>query len=198
MKRLIHARNLTYLFIILNLILSCNKSDGKLEGVVTYYFNSNYGDKPDVGTNIIICNKKDLRKGIIDSLRLFMSSKFSVNQINFYEDLIKEYNQYKFGDYKTQVETFKKIINQSKDRLNKLNISLEQFDKIKEQITDFKLQFSIKKTHEVICDGNGRYEASLPSGNYCVLAQSNHRNNFKTGEILGVLEMEEIGIQPSK
>ena len=50
--------------IFIAVFIGCKKPDGKLSGVVTYYFNENYGDKTDIGAQIYInsCTKNDTTK----------------------------------------------------------------------------------------------------------------------------------------
>ena len=48
------------------------KQEGKITGVVTYFFNDNYGDKPDVGAKILIINSSEVPNfhlSTVDSFR---------------------------------------------------------------------------------------------------------------------------------
>lgn len=42
------------------LLLSCKKEPGKVSGVITYYFNENFGNKPDVGSKIYFLSANDV------------------------------------------------------------------------------------------------------------------------------------------
>src|SRR5690554_5518614 len=55
-----------------------------LRGVVTYYFNSNYGNKPDIGATIII--KKIDNEEEQSILKKFTLAKFSKDILNRYPD----------------------------------------------------------------------------------------------------------------
>lgn len=175
------------------------KPDGRLEGVATYFFNDNYGDKPDVGAKVIVCNVKDLRPGVIDSLQLFIAAKSHINQIHFYEEMEKSYKELGLNKYKEDIEGFKKKVEEEKGNLiQRTKLSEGEFEKLKNELTLLTIEFSIHKTQEVVCDGSGKYEISLSPGEYYLLIQSNHRKNYTTGEIFGILDMDDVNIKSSQ
>jgi hypothetical protein len=63
------------LAILAGVLNGCKTPDGKLSGVVSYYFNDNYGDKPDVGASIYIMNNKDLGATKIDAIQKSTEAK---------------------------------------------------------------------------------------------------------------------------
>lgn len=70
--------------LLTTLLSSCNKPDGKLSGVVTYYFNENYGDKPDVGAKIYIVNTDSAK---VDFIKKFERDKSIMSLSESYERL---------------------------------------------------------------------------------------------------------------
>src|ERR1035438_2640227 len=61
--------------VVATIFTSCKPKEGKLSGVVTYYFNSNIGDKPDVGSNVYILNTKDFDTTILNDVKKYEEVK---------------------------------------------------------------------------------------------------------------------------
>jgi hypothetical protein len=207
------------LAILVGVLNGCKTPDGKLSGVVTYYFNDNYGDKPDVGASIYIMNNKDLGATKIDAIQKYMEAKmwYSIIEqdrqmmnsdssfITSYIGLSKTaYSKESKARYDKQISDFqKRIADMEKDvetnweRLKRLKInSDEEYDNLAKlassEIMDFRSAISCKS---FTADGAGAYSTNLPPGNYSVLIISNHRRGSSSAELLGQISFNSSTIE---
>ena len=67
--------------IFIAVFIGCKKPDGKLSGVVTYYFNENCGDKPDIGAKIYIKSCTEIDTTSIDAIEKYLIAKFWMSTI---------------------------------------------------------------------------------------------------------------------
>jgi hypothetical protein len=148
-------------FTIGTLISSCNRQS-KVSGVVTYFFNHNFGQKPDVGAEIYFLEKGE--NDLFDFTVNWTSSKVSPNhrenisKISTWQlEILKGNLNEKFiADSLFQIENSEAI-----DRENAINY--------------FK---SLMKNDQLKCtaNGNGEFNISLPKGHYYVLVVFSHRD----------------------
>lgn len=157
------------------------KQEGKISGVVTYYFNENYGDKPDVGTEVLIidvAHVPNLHSATIDS---FLYVKTYKSLYNLYdkgggkipEDVIRIIKAY---GVETK-EGFDNLDNRAGEELFKM-----RFD---------KAFYTIK----LITDGNGGFSSNVPVGNYYVYIRSNHRDGKNMTEVLGRVVFKKVEVR---
>lgn len=163
------------------LLSSCSLLNGKLSGVITYYFNDNYGDKADVGSEIYVLKKSDFNKGNafgyieIDIIVAKMKQYAAKDNAKFYA----ERNKISFSDAQDVYEKAEKDF---------YNSSLE----ILKTLQAFK---SNEKTKKIVADGNGSYNISIPYGEYYVLVISNHRKASNIIENEGRIKVSKITIK---
>ena len=147
---------------------------GNIKGVVTYYFNQNYGDKPDVGAKIYV------RK--TDSI----SKKNSV---------INKFQRVKVCRYLLQMKT---NIEDCKKTLANLGVETDaDFDKLNSTILSEFLGMDFNKNiKKITADGNGNYSLSLDPGLYEIIFVSKGRNDLSVAEIEGKISNEFINLKP--
>lgn len=156
------------------------KQEGKITGVVTFYFNRNYGDKPDVGAEILIINSTnvpDFHLETVDSFRYASS----------YKSL---YNSYASrgavpSDITANVKAYGVDTEQGYDAFDK---------RVGNELNKIRFTNIIYCT-KVVVDGNGTYSASLPPGNYYVYITSNNRKGNSMTEIMGKIYCKEVTVK---
>lgn len=143
---------------------SNNKAE--LRGVVTYYFNKNYGDNPDIGARIY------LRK---------------TDTTNRKASLIQKYGRAKVCrsliGYKTEVESCTRL-------LKELNADTKEgFDKMNtDMIGELVNLDDSKDVTKVTADGNGNYSVSVEPGLYEIIFISKGRPDMTVAEINGKID----------
>jgi len=149
-----------------------NSDKGELKGVVTYFFNKNFGDRPDIGATVLI-NRTD--------------------SINGNKSLI--------GVYQI-AQSYKSLITLgviSKDKVNielkKLNADTEEgFKKLDFNAWKELLEFEAKAL-KLTVDGSGSYSVKLDAGMYEVIIVSKGRRGYTTTENLGQVYRKLITIK---
>ncbi len=202
---------------------ACKKPDGKLSGVVTYYFNANYGDKPDVGAKIYIANRNDVDSSKVTAIEKYIAAKIymriieqNMTMITLDSSVLQSDNDFLKSPYSSadQKERYKNAIaNRQKDiagnqinieknwtRLKEIKINSEKdYDHLSElasaQVMDFKIS---KYSQSFIADGAGSYSTNLTPGKYFVLIVSNHREGHSSAELLGQLKFNHETVESEK
>jgi hypothetical protein len=165
-----------YLFFFLTLVFinACKKPDGKLSGVITYYFNDNYGDKPDVGAEIYIIER--------DSA--------SISNISMFEVLKSE----------LLLQEAKNRLNRAKGLDNAIRIDTALVRHY-ETVCDSALQEVFvfeRQAKKYVADGTGAYSANLKPGKYYVLIKSSHSTSVNIVEISGQIDVHLVSIESEK
>jgi len=158
------------------------KVEGKIAGVVTYYFNDNYGDKPDVGSKVLIIDAlkvpdfkystvdsflyANTYKNLYDSYAADRESKIPDNIIQ----IVKEYG------VDTQAG-FDALDNRTQKELNKIKFN------------------NIIYCTKLVVDGNGTVSANVPPGKYYIVVASNNRTGRSMTEILGKIYFEKVEVK---
>jgi hypothetical protein len=151
------------------------KENAVIKGVVTYYFNRNYGYKPDVGAEVYIINYKDLGNADTLSIKNFTLAKIVRNTMSMSED------DYKIQCYKQLTE----LNAETKDKFDSLDwkcymaVSLIQRNKKKVKMT---------------VDGSGAFSKLLLPGDYFILIISNHRKGVNATDLMGKLDYKQISL----
>lgn len=138
---------------------------GILTGVVTYFFNDNYGDKPDVGSEIFILPEK--YKDTCLQLLRFQSEVLSRTTAELSRELGHEYPHQKMSqsDFE-QLETHVSLF-----------IEELKYDKLSD-------------VNKVLANGNGSFSIYLTPGKYYLIARSAHRKSYSNKvEMYGQIDM---------
>jgi hypothetical protein len=148
-----------FLFIVL---LSSCKSNVK--GVVTYFFNDNFGQKPDVGAEIYFLEENE--NILFDFTVKWASSKVSPRHRE---------NLSKIADWRLSVAKGKLKETVLIDSIIKLEN--EEFEDRQAAIKYF---ISMMKDNSLKCvaNGTGEFEIDIPKGKYYVLVVFSHRDGI--------------------
>jgi hypothetical protein len=147
-----------------------SKQPASIAGVVTYFFNDNYGFKPDVGSNIFIVNNKYTK---IDSSAL----------------LIMLYYQISVKRKEALSLLGSGITKDDEENTDRLDVMADSIRKIvKNNMHTIKLT----------ADGNGSYSRQLDPGLYSILIVSKHRNANSKTELFGKIHLEIIRFESGK
>lgn len=156
---------------------------GVISGVVTYFFNDNYGNKPDIGAEVCIADSaknQDVKFSTIDSLLfasyyryLYLLPRNKRTPVDRIEKKIKEYNC----------------------------DSKESFDSLDSRATNniLKLMYVSKNVTKTVVDGNGNYSIKVKPGTYYVCIKSKNRRGLSNcvTEAAGKLNINKIIVKES-
>ena len=189
-----------FILIALSFILfSCKQEPGEIRGVVTYFFNNNYGQKPDVGATIYVTNisndsllKIPLAIEFLNKLEADSSAfKYDKYWVEHYTKSIKN------EDWKTDPNSGKEVyvnsLNEHKKDMNSANIEIKKdldtlkithYDKYPQLI---QRVINDKETLKAQVDANGNY--SIPQvkpDNYTVLIYTANRGENVPPKVMSV------------
>jgi hypothetical protein len=161
----------TIKFIILNLIIgftitSC-KRQSKITGVVTYFFNENFGQKPDVGAEIYFLEKGE--QDLFDFTTPWTFSKISPHHRENYNKIL---------DWKSNI-----LKNEMSENAFADSVSVIQTAEALERENAINYFKSLMKNDQLKCtaNGNGEFSINLPKGHYYVLVVFSHRDAIDIG-----------------
>lgn len=154
---------------------------GSILGVVTYYFNKNYGNKPDIGADIYVIDTANIQKFSYATVDSFYYAKF-------YKNLYLENKSFK---------TNEKIPNGIMEKVKEYNIEDElAFNSLDKRasanIIHLKYAKDIIKT---VVDGSGNYSIKVKPGIYYVCIQSKHREGTGMTEIYGKIKCKIVNVK---
>ena len=160
--------------------------EGKISGVVTYFFNKNFGDKVDVGSTVYF----------LDSISAieFVNKDSSLRGIN-----VKLIQDYLMGaicrNVKASYISMKMDVSQSiTEGIVKYGVETdEKFNELGVLALTNYIYFTMV-AEKVTVDGNGAYSKSLKPGTYFVLIQSKHRQHLNKIEAMGAVELKTFQI----
>jgi hypothetical protein len=159
-------------------IIANKKKDGKISGVVTFFFNKNYGDKPDIGSKVFIADS-------LETTQINLSTLDSFQHGSFYRNILQEYKRL---GLKTPADVLAE--------LKKWNVEENvQFDSLDSRT--YKIIINIMKANgvrEIVVDGSGNYNVNIKPGTYYVYIQSNNRNALSRTEIMGKMHCQKVTI----
>lgn len=153
-----------------------------LSGVVTYYFNENYGDKPDVGAKITINKIGNINENAVEVLyEKFTTARLYMALLSF---------------TKKKDPSFTKYTNE----LNKLGIYTQSdLDKLDTELGTILInRTSMEGAKKITVDGNGKYLIQLDPGFYEIIMTSKGSTALSTTEILGKVFVKNIEIKPNE
>jgi hypothetical protein len=149
---------------------------GSVSGVVTYFFNKNYGDKPDVGAQIFIVD-------------IMKTPDFDLEKVNsfyyasFYKSIYLEYKSMGVA-----------VPNDIMEKVKKYNIddklAFDSFDNsVKNNLSKIELAEDVIKT---VVDGSGNYSVKIKPGTYYIYIKSNNRTGISMTEIFGKVNCQKV------
>ncbi len=158
------------LFLCCVTLASCGAKSVKVGGVVTYFFNDNYGQKPDVGAEVMFLSEEKLSQKDGDSLRMFIDkwafSKISPNHLSHMAQIA-------VLDAQAAVNKTETISSDT----SALYEVIEATDRAKayDYFSDLMVKAGGKEL-KATANGNGEYSATLPIGKYYVFVRFSHRD----------------------
>jgi hypothetical protein len=155
-------------------------SEAKIFGVVTYFFNDNYGYKPDVGAEVYVA----------DSAK---NSSFDFATVDtFY--LGSKYRSI-YLDYKSMGKN--QVPERVIARVKEYNVIDEaSFNSLDERANKNlrKIVYSTDVTRTVV-DGNGNYSVKIQPGTYYVYIKSINRKGINLTEIRGKIYCKKVTVK---
>lgn len=156
--------------------LGANGQDIKkyaLKGVVTYYFNANYGDKPDTGAKAYLLTEQQAQAR---GLTLERIEKYQLLYARFdAAGLLVKPEKRQSSDERQLVTEMKQLA----DTLNTRQFLMEMRD----------------KTPFLTADGSGVFNKNVAPGIYYVFVKSAHRKGASTAEINGQIQMKKVEVK---
>lgn len=161
--------------ILILLLAFCSFSYGQnekieVEGVVTYFHNSNLGNKADIGSKVY-----------------FRPAKYS-------DTLNKDFSRLRYFEVvvntNKMTSKYKKQTPASKEKAEKENDSLQHYKKLTDDTIDSFKDDVLKAT----VDGTGRYKVELPSGFYEIIIVSSNRKGRKLNRFVEIKEDETMDL----
>lgn len=162
-------------------LVAVQEPEGKIAGVVTYYFNDNYGDKPDVGAKVLIINSLKVPDFHFATVDNFLKAKTYKLLYDSYVTMGQTPN----NSIKENVKAYGVETAEGFDALDKRAVN--ELDKIR-----FDNIFYCTK---VVADGNGTFSVNVAPGKYYVYITSNNRRGKNITEILGKVNCKEIEVK---
>jgi hypothetical protein len=176
------------LSVLLFLFFGCKEPDGKISGVVSYYFNENFGNRPDGGAAIYILDSAsasslDLKSiaGLKKAFANFMETKMKYEADSLVDALI---DHHKEGSVKVHAYT-------SPDS------SLATFNEMGSRALQALKKYRLAAT-KVLADGNGNYTKTLPPGKYCILIESGNARNMPMHGLSGQIYFRFVQVKPGR
>jgi len=154
----------------------------KLSGVITFFFNRNYGDKPDIGAKVFALLKDSItaeaNAKTIDTF-LTVSTLRAIQRNNA---ILK-----------------KELPESIKESIRKYGITTdEQFEALDERATGATLGIMMLRDDlpKTVVDGAGNYSLTLRPGEYRVFIKSNNRNSDDSmTEIKGKIMTKKVTVK---
>ena len=158
-----------------------------IKGVVTYFFNRNYGQKPDVGAKIYFFNVDDIpsnQKKSLDSIRTVWSvCKISPNDKVYMDKAYNEARNYavnKYPEIKSIDEYDKTGIELARLKLEEKVIGKfeEPYLLIEKEERNKAISYfsSIIQPKEFVVNGNGEFSGKVNEGEYYIIIEFSHRD----------------------
>src|SRR3989304_1308510 len=153
--------------------------NGTLKGIVTYLFNDNFGDKPDVGSKVYA----------IPTSRNW-GKESDLSSISEEESFVKDLKGYYSANTLRNIVALDMIMGEPVSEnyvkeLQKMGADTEEGFKLideKARKNLFKIKFGEILSSHAVVDGDGQFELQLVPGSYFIVVLSNHRNQHTLTE----------------
>ncbi len=170
---------------ITRIVFKKDTEKGTLKGVITYYFNDNIGDKPDVGSQVYVMRIKrnwgKETKSFLSNPEVedFVNGLWTYTSANTTRSITKS-----SSGRRSLLPGESAFISKMTEELREMGADTEEgFKRIDEKafkiLNDIKIFEKIQPYHAVV-DGDGQFELQLPPGSYFVVVLSNHRKGHDT------------------
>ncbi|UAY51286.1 hypothetical protein [Ferruginibacter albus] len=183
-----------------------------LSGVVTYFFNDNFGNKPDIGADVYIIDSSLATFIDIKSYDSLMKGKYFVSIYDRLiilkiscDGLIDEYKLHAKKN-KEKIDSLKQVSDSISLQVNKTSDSALLYGcytgryratYLDTKIFEMKMDIERLKDNFIVTnvDGNGSYSANIPLGTYYVYMQSKNRKGLGSSEIGGMIYLKKITVK---
>jgi hypothetical protein len=150
---------------------------GEVRGVVTYFFNANFGYKPDLGATVLICNSNDF-----DDFNYLMFVQYRLGYLVISGQMIADYGS-------TSAEKIQKALAAKGFQGN------DEYNLLVKKLKDIYARAEREKIATTSVDGSGVFKKTLKAGEYFILIKSNQRKGRGDLEYNGKIEMQKITIK---
>lgn len=182
-------------------------SQSTVSGVVTYYFNEYQGDKPDLGSKVILIDSAKIQDFDAEVVEKFILAK-SYRQLyatalgnhKYYESLVKKTkrNKRQQADYdkaKAALDASQKNLDDILTQLEKYSGDTdENFKALDDETTVMLRKIKVDSHSQKTIDASGNYSFSVTPGTYYVYITSNNRKGINLTEILGKIYFKKIKV----
>lgn len=192
------------IFILIFLFPSNSFSQtSNITGVITYFFNDNLGNKPDIGATVYVFDLTAVKQFNYITIDSFIKAKsyhsiynLKLHVLSNNQEVLKMTKK-KAKDYeanKAQVEKSKVELNKSLQELKELGIETEEkYNKLDSYTASVMLKaiYTLNPIKTIV-DGNGNYNVKLNHGNYVVLINSSGRKGNNVTEARGQIFQQKV------
>lgn len=201
-------KNKFLLFILILSPLLVSSQTSTISGVITYFFNDNYGNRPDIGAKVFIIDSatnNSFKYMTVDSFIYAKTYKGIYNSYlsiySNYNDVLKKYEGKKL--YKTIIDQYKLKADDAKKDVDKYYQVLEKygvetkdkFDALDKRALSSVLGIDENNSLQKSVDGAGNYSVNVKPGVYYVLVVSKNRNGSNATELMGQVYHKKITIK---
>ena len=198
-----------FVLIVSVLLIGCGNKPAEIQGVVTYFFNDNLGNKPDSGAKIIVTTKST---ALIDSALAINNTKsdllYNVKKIDSYErviesakKLIRHSSASEIKELKAKIGDYEQKIKEIQSYIDSIGFDDEKADEINEVALRSlaNIEYDLDSTYKTTADGEGKYHIEVSSGEYTIIFVSNGRSrSWNLLEINGNVESRKFLLEPGQ
>ncbi len=179
-----------------------------VKGVVTYFFNDNQGDKPDIGAKVYLidsANASFINLKMIDS---FQNGQTYLHLYSSYNKMYMDYTQLalpyqKKKKYLEQFEEYSKTALEHKanadrfmDSLTKYNSDIESVRLERDKkISPMLMRVGEENSNQSTVDGSGNYSFTTRPGPYIVYIKSKNRTGHSILETSGQVYIRRVSLK---
>jgi len=179
-----------------------------LSGVVTYFFNKNFGNKPDLGAKVYVIDSSTnfvFNPKTVDSFVYAKTYRglYSTYMRIFsnYDEIAKKYegkkkNKAEYDQYKAKADEAKKDADNYYSII--LNYGVEtdaKFESLDKRTAESIVQVNENNSLLKTVDGNGNYAFNIKPGTYYVFIVSKNRNSLSISEVMGKIYCKKVIIK---
>lgn len=192
---------------ILIFLFGCSIIYGQssIGGVVTYYFNSYQGDKPDLGAKVFVIDTTKTSTFKYDIWRKYYSGRVyrdskEISQIllDTYLSSCKMYEgrkKYKeiYADYKSKADKQQVDVNKAIELCIKNNVDTdEKWEAIDTESSNMLGKMILVGEPDGNVDSNGNYSVQVKPGTYYIMLVSKGRTSSTQTELFGKIAIKKI------